>query len=104
MEQKYGTGILKLKKIKSTIKNTMKMSNSDKFKTRLFKKSWTCHCRDYNPPSKVMSGFGYKAPSDKLNIAGVGIGGKGHTNLHGMATENIVALMRCGLEICRSLF
>ena len=39
-----------------------------------------------------MSGFGYKAPSDKLNIAGVGIGGKGHINLKGMATENIVAL------------
>lgn len=43
-------------------------------------------------PSRVMSGFGYKAPSDKLNIAGVGIGGKGHVNIKGMATENIVAL------------
>jgi predicted dehydrogenase len=43
-------------------------------------------------PSHVVSGFGYKAPSDKLNIAGVGIGGKGHPNLVGMATENIVAL------------
>ena len=43
-------------------------------------------------PSRVMSGFGHKAPSDKLNIAGVGIGGKGHVNLKGMSTENIVAL------------
>jgi predicted dehydrogenase len=43
-------------------------------------------------PGHVVSGFGYKAPSDKLNIAGVGIGGKGHANLKGMAAENIVAL------------
>lgn len=43
-------------------------------------------------PKNVISGLGYKAPSDKLNIAGVGIGGKGHPNLKGMATENLVAL------------
>ncbi|MCK7536059.1 MAG: Gfo/Idh/MocA family oxidoreductase [Marinilabiliales bacterium] len=43
-------------------------------------------------PSNVISALGYKAPSDKLNIAGIGIGGKGHPNLKGMATENIVAL------------
>ena len=43
-------------------------------------------------PSHVISGLGYKAPSDKLNIAGIGIGGKGHPNLVGMNTENIVAL------------
>jgi predicted dehydrogenase len=43
-------------------------------------------------PSHTVSGLGHKAPSDKLNIAGIGIGGKGHPNLKGMATENIVAL------------
>ncbi len=43
-------------------------------------------------PANTVSGLGYKAPSDKLNIAGVGIGGKGHPNLKGMASENIVAL------------
>jgi hypothetical protein len=43
-------------------------------------------------PNHVVSGLGHKAPSDKLNIAGVGIGGKGHINLKGMATENIVGL------------
>ncbi len=43
-------------------------------------------------PSKVISGFGYKAPSDKLNIAGIGVGGMGHNNLRNMETENIVAL------------
>ncbi len=43
-------------------------------------------------PSFAVSGLGHKAPSDKLNIVGVGIGGKGHPNLVGMNTENIVGL------------
>jgi len=43
-------------------------------------------------PSQVVSGLGHKAPSDKLNIAGIGIGGMGHSNITHMNTENIVAL------------
>ncbi len=43
-------------------------------------------------PSKVVSGFGYTAPSDKLNIACVGIGGKGFNLLKAMETQNVVAL------------
>jgi predicted dehydrogenase len=43
-------------------------------------------------PGFTVSGLGHMAPSDKLNIAGIGIGGKGHPNLVGMKTENIVAL------------
>lgn len=43
-------------------------------------------------PSTVIAGFGHKPPSDKLNIAGIGVGGKGYTNLRNMETENIVAL------------
>jgi predicted dehydrogenase len=43
-------------------------------------------------PSHTISGLGHKAPSDKLNIAGIGIGGMGKGNLQRMATENIVAL------------
>ena len=40
----------------------------------------------------VLGGAGYSAPSDKLNIAGVGIGGMGGADLQEMETENIVAL------------
>lgn len=36
--------------------------------------------------------FGHVAPSDKLNIAGVGVGGMGRGNLRNMNSENIVAL------------
>jgi hypothetical protein len=44
-------------------------------------------------PSSVISGLGKRAPSDKLNIAVVGIGGMGNSNLKAVkGTENIVAL------------
>jgi len=44
-------------------------------------------------PGHVISGFGHIAPSDKLNIAVVGIGGVGNSNLKAVRdTENIVAL------------
>lgn len=45
-------------------------------------------------PSAVLGrSFGHVAPSDKLNIAAVGIGGMGHANIKNVEkTENIVAL------------
>jgi predicted dehydrogenase len=44
-------------------------------------------------PGTVMSGFGHRAPSDKLNVAAIGIGGMGNTNIRNVEkTENIVAL------------
>ena len=43
-------------------------------------------------PSHVMGAAGQKPPSEKLNIAGVGIGGMGKSNLRACETENIVAL------------
>jgi predicted dehydrogenase len=44
-------------------------------------------------PRHAVSGLGHIAPSDKLNIAGVGIAGMGRVNLENVAkTENIVAL------------
>ena len=43
-------------------------------------------------PSHVVSGMGYIAPSDKLNIAAVGIGGMGRSNLRNIKDQNIVAL------------
>ncbi len=43
-------------------------------------------------PSKVISGLGHKAPSDRLNIAGVGVGGRGGAVIKAIQSENIVAL------------
>ena len=43
-------------------------------------------------PRHVLGGTGYTSPSDKLNIAGIGVGGMGANNLKQMNSENIVAL------------
>lgn len=43
-------------------------------------------------PRHVLGGVGYKAPSDTLNIAGIGVGGMGRANLREMTGENIIAL------------
>jgi len=43
-------------------------------------------------PRHVLGGSGYTAPSDKLNIAGIGIGGMGSGNLKNCEQENIIAL------------
>jgi len=43
-------------------------------------------------PRTVLGGPGRTAASDKLNVAGIGVGGKGHSDVAGMSGENIVAL------------
>ena len=44
-------------------------------------------------PSTILGKkWGHTAPTDKLNIAGIGVGGMGNANLNQMRTENIVAL------------
>jgi predicted dehydrogenase len=68
------------------------MSDKDKSRRDFLKKATVAVAGITILPSHVVSGLGHLAPSDKLNIAGVGIGGKGHPNLVGMASENINAL------------
>jgi predicted dehydrogenase len=56
-------------------------------------------------PSHVMGrSLGHVAPSDKLNIAGVGVGGKGHVNLQAMNTEQIVALCDVDWKYAKACF
>lgn len=43
-------------------------------------------------PRHVLGGAGRKAPSDRLNIGGIGVGGMGAADLNDMAGEQIVAL------------
>lgn len=43
-------------------------------------------------PGFVVGGLGHRMPSDKLNIAGIGVGGVGGTNVRNCSDENIVAL------------
>jgi predicted dehydrogenase len=54
-------------------------------------------------PRHVLGGVGYIPPSDRLNIAGVGVGGRGYDILKGAynnGTENIVAL--CDVDDARA--
>jgi hypothetical protein len=44
------------------------------------------------PASVLGKSHGHKAPSDKMNIIGVGIGGRGAADLEAMETENIIGL------------
>ncbi|MBN1997953.1 twin-arginine translocation signal domain-containing protein, partial [candidate division KSB1 bacterium] len=39
-------------------------------------------------PRHVLGGPGYQAPSDMLNIAGIGVGGMGGRNLMGIRTPD----------------
>ena len=55
-------------------------------------------------PSYAVSGLGHVAPSDKLNIAGIGIGGKGKVNLRNMVGQNIVSLCDCDYNYARDVF
>lgn len=43
-------------------------------------------------PSRVLGRGGFKSPNEKLNIAGIGVGGQGGHDISQMTSENIVAL------------
>src|SRR5512136_1892342 len=43
-------------------------------------------------PRQVLGGAGNTPPSEKLNIAGIGLGGRGEGDLDECGSENIVAL------------
>jgi predicted dehydrogenase len=55
-------------------------------------------------PRHVLGGQGQLAPSDKLNIAAVGVGGMGKTNLKRLETENIVALCDVDFAFAEPVF
>lgn len=55
-------------------------------------------------PSHVVAGLGHRAPSDKLNIVGIGIGGKGRNNLATMASENIIGLCDVDWKFAKPVF
>ncbi len=51
-------------------------------------------------PRHVLGGRGNTAPSDKLNIAGIGVGGRGGSDINAVRSENIVAL--CDVDQSRA--
>src|SRR5690554_5298372 len=55
-------------------------------------------------PSHVLGGLGYQAPSDKLNIAGIGVGNMGGRNIDRVSSENIVALCDVDWNYAKNVF
>ena len=53
-------------------------------------------------PRHVLGGVGYQAPSDTLNIAIVGAGGRGNDNAQELGTENIVAVCDVDFDLVTS--
>ncbi len=51
-------------------------------------------------PRHVLGGAGFTPPSDKLNIAGIGVGGRGADVLQELESENIIAL--CDVDQTRA--
>ena len=55
-------------------------------------------------PRQVLGGRGHTGPSEKLNIAGIGVGGMGKNNLRQLESENIVALCDVDHEYAAKTF
>jgi predicted dehydrogenase len=55
-------------------------------------------------PGFAVSGLGHTPPSDRLNIAGIGVGGKGKVNLRNMVGQNIVALCDVDFDYAKPVF
>ena len=55
-------------------------------------------------PSYAISGLGHTAPSDKLNIAGIGVGGMGLANLKNLKSQNIVGLCDVDWKYAKGAF
>ncbi len=71
----------------------MENKNANKFSRRSFLGTTAAAAAGITIlPSHVIAGLGHQAPSDKLNIAAVGIGGMGFANLKNLESQNIVGL------------
>jgi predicted dehydrogenase len=55
-------------------------------------------------PRHVLGGPGQTPPSEKLNVAGIGVGGMGRSNLKACSAENIVALCDVDAEYAAKTF
>ena len=51
-------------------------------------------------PRHVLGGVGFQAPSDTINVAGIGVGGMGRSNMTALASQNIVALCDVDWDYC----
>jgi len=53
-------------------------------------------------PRHVLGGSGYQAPSDTVNVAAIGAGGMGASNMSQLTSQNIVAIADCDFDRVRN--
>ena len=58
----------------------------------------------YIVPRHVLGGKGYKSPSDTLNIAVVGAGGRGNAHVKAAASENLIAMVDVDMRQAQANF
>lgn len=74
-------------------KTTTSNQNNNSFNRRDFIKGAALTAASfYIFPRHVLGGPGFIPPSDKFNVAGIGVGGMGRANLLNLSSQNIVAL------------
>ncbi|MBN2455080.1 MAG: Gfo/Idh/MocA family oxidoreductase [Sedimentisphaerales bacterium] len=88
-----------MEKIKKTLKNQGK-----KISRRDFLGGATAAAAFTIIPRHVLGGPGYTPPSEKLNIAGIGLGGQGSRDIERVGSENIVALCDVDDENAAAVF
>ena len=55
-------------------------------------------------PRHLLGGSGVQAPSDTLNVAGIGVGGRGRADVRGCSGENVAALCDADLGFAARTF
>jgi predicted dehydrogenase len=63
-------------------KNNKQINSEDKSRRGFIKKGLTIAAGFYIVPRHVLGGRGFTAPSDRLTVAGIGVGGKGQSDLN----------------------
>jgi predicted dehydrogenase len=88
----------------SDSKECLKMTGSKSINRRQFLGGTAVAAAFTIVPRHVLGGAGNTPPSEKLNIAGIGIGGQGADDLSQMESENIVALCDVDEEYAAETF
>src|SRR5436190_23965191 len=63
-------------------KNKVTIASEQKSRRDFIKKGLTIAAGFYIVPRHVLGGKGFIAPSDRLTVAGIGVGGKGQSDLN----------------------
>ncbi len=83
----------------SSLRNYFEMKKQNKNSRRTFLKKATIASTVFIVPRNVLGGIGYVAPSDMLNLAAVGIGGKGRSDLLNAARpKNVQVVGLCDVD------